>query len=244
MCTLALYFKVFADAPVLLLSNRDELSDRPWTPPALLSSIPRTYGPRDTQAGGTWLGVNEAGLVVTITNHLGTLAKGSSFCSRGYVVAEALRHETAREAKNLVALLSPACKAFTLLAVDKDEAFIVDNPGDRPQRVFELSPGLHAVTNSRFGEENDVKAKRLLRRMEELRGRGAIGPEEARWLLADHEEDAGQINALCVHPPEGSKFGTVSSALVEVTATGKTRRFLFAGGRPCEATFIDATPEF
>lgn len=210
----------------------------------MLSRIPHVWGPRDALAGGTWLGVNEAGLLVTITNHIGSLAKGSSFCSRGYVVAEALRHETAEEAKRLVELLSPECKSYTMLVADPEDAWVIDHPANTETTTFRLAPGLHAVTNSRFGDVGDAKAKRVRERMAALAARPALDEDDAKWLLGDHGLDPGQINELCVHPKEGSKFGTVSSALVDVGPGGEVKRFLFAGGPPCTTNLIDHTPEF
>lgn len=235
---------MFDGSPVLLMSNRDENNDRPWTGPALISRIPRVYGPRDTLAGGTWLGVNEAGLLVTITNHIGSLSKGSSFCSRGYVVAEALRHETADEARRLVELLSPECKSYTMLVADPQNAWVIDHPANAPGASYKLEPGLHAVTNSRFGVKGDVKAGRVRERMAVVAGKPFADADDAKRLLGDHGLAPGQINELCVHPGEGSRFATVSSALVDIGVRGEVRRFLFAGGPPCTANFIDCTPEF
>ncbi|MGH7927508.1 MAG: NRDE family protein, partial [Candidatus Binatia bacterium] len=68
MCTLALFFDVFDGYPLLVAANRDERYDRPAMPPGLIAANPRIMAGKDLRAGGTWLGVNEHGLLVGILN--------------------------------------------------------------------------------------------------------------------------------------------------------------------------------
>lgn len=72
MCVVFLAFRVDADFPVMLGANREEFRRRPSTTPvcrrnggirSLLAGA--DFGPDGTfPEVGTWLGVNEAGLVV------------------------------------------------------------------------------------------------------------------------------------------------------------------------------------
>ena len=68
MCTLALYFQCFDRYPLLVAANRDEHFDRPSAPPSLLNNRPKLIAGKDLSAGGTWLGVNEFGLMAGILN--------------------------------------------------------------------------------------------------------------------------------------------------------------------------------
>lgn len=234
MCTLAYFHRMFPDAPALLMANRDELNDRPWEGPTIISNDPVVFGPRDTQAGGTWLGLNEFGLLVTITNHYGTLSNGSSMCSRGTVVLEALRQTSAARARGVVEELCPCCKAFTLLIADNRDAFVVDHPGNGTvPAFFELAPGPHVVTNARFREEGDVKAARVRRFMEEFSAQGEPGFAQARLLMGDHLKEEGQLSPLCTHAKGDSKFATVSSSFVKLAPGGGANFFAFAPGPPC-----------
>src|SRR4051812_25845734 len=57
------------DAPLIVGANRDELLERPAVPMTVLQDAgPRILGGRDELAGGTWLAVNEAGVVAGLTN--------------------------------------------------------------------------------------------------------------------------------------------------------------------------------
>lgn len=235
MCTLHLFFQVFPAAPVLLAANRDEILDRPWEPPALLGTDPAILGPRDLAAGGTWLGVNEHGLVAALTNHEGTLSAGRppSLCSRGMVVLDALRERDAAAARRLAVRAAPACKSYTLLVADVRQAFVVDrSPGGT--RVYTLEAGCHVVTNVRFRSSVDPKAARSWARMAELaERRGVPTPAALFQFLADHERPSPKTTPLCIHPTAPSRFGTSSASIVEIGRDGRLGRFDFAPGPPC-----------
>lgn len=244
MCTLHLFFRVFPDAPVLLAANRDELLDRPWEGPALLSTDPPIFGPRDRLAGGTWLAVNASGVVASLANHYGTLSghRAPSPCSRGTVVLDALRATTAEEALAAAERSAPACKAYSLLLADPTRAFVLDR-SPRNTRVHALRPGCHVVTNERFASPFDAKASRSLRRMRALSAAAvAPPPGEIGSFLADHESSGPGVTPLCVHPAGGSRFGTSSASVVELGVDGVLRRFLFAPGPPCCTALVDVTP--
>src|SRR5207249_505079 len=68
MCLLAVYFRVAVDAPVIVGANREEFYARGGEAPRLMGQSCRVLAGRDPRAGGTWLGVNEHGVVVAVTN--------------------------------------------------------------------------------------------------------------------------------------------------------------------------------
>lgn len=240
MCTLHLFYRVYPSAPILFAANRDENLDRAWVGPGPLFDAPPVFGPRDASAGGTWLGVNASGVLVSLANHLGTLGNGQSLCSRGLVVAEALRRPSAAEAAEIAVKMAPRCKAFTLLVADPGQAFIVDCT-PRAAVAQRLDPGRHVITNARFGDEEDVKARRCLRRMAALGGAEPPSEEELLSFLADHEKDGPDVTALCVHPAEGDRFGTSSASVVQLGADRQVQRFLFCAGPPCSGSWSDRT---
>jgi uncharacterized protein with NRDE domain len=238
MCTLHLFFKVFPGYPVLFAANRDELLSREWDPPALISRSPWIFGPRDRLMGGTWTGVNGAGLLCSLANHHGTLGSGGSLCSRGNLVLAALGHESAGKAAGSSREYSPACKSYSLLLADPKEAFVLDNEGGR-EKVYPLEPGNYVITNRRFLDPGDAKAKRSLERMEALGGRGSPDFRAIGEFLADHGTEGEEELALCVHEPAKGVFGTTSSSMIALDDSGRVARYLFANGPPCTAPFVE-----
>jgi len=72
MCLLAIFFRVVEDAPLIVGANREELYARGGEAPQRLDGSCRAIGGRDPAAGGTWLGVNEHGVLIAVTNRLKT----------------------------------------------------------------------------------------------------------------------------------------------------------------------------
>ncbi|TML39468.1 MAG: NRDE family protein [Actinobacteria bacterium] len=64
MCLLVAISRDRDESPLIVAANRDELLDRPAVAMTVLQAHgPRILGGRDELAGGTWLAVNEAGVV-------------------------------------------------------------------------------------------------------------------------------------------------------------------------------------
>src|SRR5438552_3923058 len=71
MCLSGIALRQFEDWPVLVLANREEAYSRPSAGPQIFPrqvDRPAWMGGVDLTAGGTWLGVNELGLFVAVTN--------------------------------------------------------------------------------------------------------------------------------------------------------------------------------
>src|SRR5206468_7634998 len=99
VCTLAAFVRVFPTHPLVVAANRDEYLARPATAPLLLrDAAPRAFGGRDLTAGGTWLGVGEAGLVAGMLNRRGATAPDPACRSRGQLCLDLLGCATAADA--------------------------------------------------------------------------------------------------------------------------------------------------
>src|SRR5437870_4054608 len=99
MCTLAIYFQTFPDYPVVIAANRDEYLERPAVPPTNLCDHPRIVGGKDLRANGTWLGINEYGLVAGLLNRRnGEAENDPNLRSRGLLCLDVLKHRSAAEA--------------------------------------------------------------------------------------------------------------------------------------------------
>src|ERR1700691_1210480 len=106
MCTLAVAVGVSPSIRLVVAANRDEMLARPAVPPFLWPGAPRVISPRDEVALGTWLGLNEHGLFVGVTNRAGA-PPDRSLRSRGILVAESLRARSAAALHARLADLDP-----------------------------------------------------------------------------------------------------------------------------------------
>lgn len=222
MCTLAFAWQVYDDAPLVVGANRDEAVGRPSSPPAVRGSNPEVLMPRDEDAGGTWLGVNEHRVFVGVTNRNADI-EGER--SRGLLVTDALDSGSADDAIETVEreVADREYAGFNLVIADEHECVLLE--WDGVLRTHAFDPGTHVVVNAGFngGTEKSSVVRDALR--------GHDSPdawrEAARDALRDHETGA------CVHR---DGYGTRSSSLVTVHADGEVA-YEFADGPPCETDY-------
>ncbi|MGH7786051.1 MAG: NRDE family protein, partial [Candidatus Binatia bacterium] len=91
MCTLAAYVRMSPALPLLVAANRDEFLDRPTAEPGIIAVDPWVVAGQDLNAGGTWFGVNQHGLVVGLLNRRRTDGPDPSKRSRGLLCLEMLQ---------------------------------------------------------------------------------------------------------------------------------------------------------
>lgn len=241
MCTLIVLHRCFAEAPLVLAANRDEFLDRPSEKPALRQWGGRTVlAPRDLRAGGTWLGLSDAGVFAAVTNRP-CPSPDASLRSRGLVVLDALCEPSAAEAISALET-SPerAYNPFNFFVSDGDEAFAATYEGRL--RAARLDPGPHVIGNADPDDRSVPKIARLLARAERI---AAGGLDAALDALAEvcrsHEGDGarGPLDDTCIH---AGGYGTRSSTLVRLGPDASRDEFHHAEGPPCQTDYENLTP--
>ncbi len=269
MCLLVVVSRLDPGAPLVVGANRDERLDRPASAMTVLrASSPRVLGGRDQQGGGTWLAVNEDGVVAGLTNRPSPQGRDPDKRSRGELpLALAVHRDAASAVADFTARLRPAhYNPAWLLVGDRTSLFALDmtGSGDAVASVERLGPGVHVLENTALHAPS-VKAdhiRGLLGDIGALRGEALV--ERVRTVLVDHsvpdsedradtqtdavaEADGARSRpvetlAACVHTDE---YGTRSSTVVRVpTASGRRPQVLVADGHPCEFPFVDVTDLF
>ncbi|KZD06770.1 NRDE family protein [Oceanibaculum pacificum] len=245
MCTLVLLHRPGHAWPVLIGANRDEMAGRPWQPPARhWDDRPEITAGLDVLAGGSWLGMNDHGVVAAILNRVGTLGPAPGKRSRGELVLDALDHADAANAADALAFLDPAAyRPFNMILADSEGAFWVRSLGEGRIDVAIVPPGLHMLTAR---DLDDLESPRIARYRPLFEAAAPPDPEANDWaawqaLLADagHDETTGPRGAMTIRTDTG--FGTVSSSLIALPALSEERParplWLFAPGAPDAASF-------
>ena len=244
MCTLVIARRPGDDWPVLIAANRDEMVDRPWQPPGRhwLDRADVVAG-RDVLAGGSWLGLSDAGVVAAVLNRRGSLGPADGKRSRGELVLEALDHADARDAAVALAQLDGrAWRSFNLVVADNRDAWWLRGTGDAKVTAKAVPAGVSMLTSR---ELNDPASPRIRNFLERFRGAPAPDVAAGDWtawqsLLASrvHEVEDGPAEAMCVVTDTG--YGTTSSSLIALPSSerpGVRPVWLFAAGRPGEVPF-------
>ena len=244
------------DAPLIVAANRDELYRRPAVAMTTLRrASPRLLGGRDELAGGTWLAVNEHGVVAGLTNQPSPGGRDLTKRSRGELPLAFTACPTAEEAVYRVcATLDPsAYNSCWMLIGDRDALFSVGLAGGRRPEVERLPPGVHILENAplRASSAKVTQVTQLVARERAARSAQDGQPETAQTaadalaaVLRDHQaapqlalgENPARplaLTAACVH---GEEYGTRSALIVTVPAAGPPR-LAVADGPPCQAAF-------
>jgi uncharacterized protein with NRDE domain len=226
MCVAALAWQAHPDWPLVVAANRDEYHERPSAP--LAKWADGTLAGRDLRAGGTWLGVHEAGRLALVTNYRVEGYPKEGMASRGALVTDWLQRGEVPDGAGM--------NPFNLLVADRAGARVRSNwPAPSEQA---LEAGIHGLSNGAFARPWP-KARRLCEDM-------------AGWLAHDAgdfpalftalrneapfpEEEAGEgpepaYSGVFIRDPV---YGTRCSTIVAVDRTGRgtiiERRFDPAG---------------
>jgi uncharacterized protein with NRDE domain len=209
MCLVFISFQTRGSPSVMIGANREEQRRRPRTSPVCCRSGSRQcllagadFGPDGSFPHlGTWLGVNDAGLTVAVTNrHDGDLPFADQYRSRGLLAVDLLQYDDpARAARAARSQLERGGFGGTnFLVADSRSAFVVQAPGARRISVVSLEPGTHAITNNDVDDAADSRIRLVLT---DLR------PDDFRTSAAQLCRDRRILIT-------GDERGTVSSSLI------------------------------
>ncbi len=238
--------------PLLLGANRDELRSRPSRPPGRhWPDRPEVVAGLDVLAEGSWLGVNDHGLVACVLNRTGTLGPRPGRRSRGELVLEALDHVEASEAAGALADLCPdAYRPFNLLVADPKHCYWLRHGGDGEIRVHPVPEGLHMLTAA---ELDDASQPRIARFLPAFRAAAEPRPDPdggdwQGWIALLGQGAAGDAASSARYAAmnldgievRGEPYGTVAASLVAIPAYpgfDALPVFLHADGPPDRTPF-------
>lgn len=257
MCLLIAVFQSVPGAPLIIAANRDERYDRPAVPMTVLrDSDPRIVGGRDELAGGTWLAVNEHGVVAGLTNQPSADGRDPGKRTRGELPLAFTQHASAADAVDAVcATLDPAdYNPCWMLVGDRRALYSIGIAGGARPEVEQLGPGLHVLENAplRPGSAKVAFVRQLVAQARSQQPDD--GPQSTvaalEQVLRIHQpavpeertDDSGrvwppQISAPCVHT---ARYGTRSAMTVVVPLHG-VPALRVADGPPCQVPMTEVT---
>ncbi|MEM9586973.1 MAG: NRDE family protein, partial [Planctomycetota bacterium] len=164
MCLLAVQYRLVPESPILIAANREEYFDRPSLAPAIQSGKPRVLCGVDQKAGGTWLGVNQNGLFVGLTNRA-TASPMFGQRSRGLLGLDLLRCGSAAKAleKATAEFAKTRYEGLNLIIADAQEGYAIHS--DETQEIVALQEGLNIIGARNLNDPEDQRvqmARRLL----------------------------------------------------------------------------------
>ncbi len=235
MCTLAILYRVARNTPILLAANREEYFSRPTQYPKIQPGTPRVVCGIDRQAGGTWLGVNQFGLLVLVTNRPKVLAPLEPR-SRGLLCRDLLDRRNARDAVDCaVKELSGGAYAGANYLVPTTST----PPWSMPATASKWPnspPGLHTLTNGDLDDANDERHQ-YLRRMLTLHTLDSAVTflAVASRACSRKPNEEGRRGLVL----SGGDYGTVSSTLLALSRKIQHSTYQYSPGPPSETPYDD-----
>jgi len=258
MCTVLLLYRIHSEYPLIIAANRDEFLDRPASEPQILSKHPRSIGGLDLQEKGTWLGANEQGFVVGLTNQRTHRPPDRALQSRGHLVRELLRAPDVKEIRDWLPDIDPTqYNPFNLFFGDAESLVIAyARPNRKEILATELGPGIYGLSNDRIGSLEFPKAVRVQNRAHEvvvlpwnqlkdnlieILGDHDLPPIESLPEPPEHSiftrSQLQKLQAVCIH---GNDYGTCSATIIALSKEN-VAHYLFAPGPPCRTPFEEVT---
>lgn len=233
MCLLALFFRVVEDAPVILGANREEFYARGGEPPALHAGPRPIVAGIDPRAGGTWLGINDRGVIVAVTNRSKSHVPLEPR-SRGLLARDMLNCDSAAQAVELATreLDSNRYAGCNFLCADRERAVAI--MAGEWLRVRPLPPGLHGLTAH---DVNDERDRRLEHALWWLSNRGHDTSSHCTMALKELcAQSGGPDPPICLH---GVDRGTASSSIIVLRETLAQSQYWHAQGSPDRVPYAD-----
>lgn len=217
--------------------GRDERVTRlPGEPPSIVRrGDRRAIAPRDADAGGTWVGVNDMGLTLGLANlyppeGVGEGGRVPGLVTRGRIIDDLLVAATAREARALLETMDPRVFApFTLAVLEPSRPAELHRwDGARLETRTTEAPGL-LLTSSGAGRQVEER-----RHAEYARLAPGSPPraEDIEALHRSHVESLG-ADSFCMHRAEAE---TASLTRVDVGIGRIT--MAYAPGPPCRTASL------
>src|SRR5665213_3993081 len=154
MCLLVVAWHHTKRWPLVVGANRDEWQDRPATAITVLRDAePRILGGRDERAGGTWLAVNEHGVVCGLTNRPVADGPDPGRKSRGRLPLVAAEARTAEEGAEVLAAeaATGAYNPAWMLVGDRRSLYYLAVDPEGATRAERLGLGIHVLENAALG---------------------------------------------------------------------------------------------
>ncbi len=241
MCLIAIGFQLVKDCPLVVAANREEFFDRPATPPVINEATLDDGAKRrfvcglDQRASGTWLGVNDAGLLIAVTNrHYEPTPPDPR--SRGLLCMELLSMSDARQAADRAVseFQTGRYAGANFVCLDRNFGAVVH--GGKEIRYEELRAGLHLITNHDLNDENDDRLRyfRSLYANKDVQTAADFMATTAN--ICGQGPDVDNERTIVVRIADR---GTVSSSLIAVPDNPQQAIYRHAPGAPDKTPYED-----
>ncbi len=239
MCTVIILRRPNHDWPLILASNRDELKTRPWKAPGRhWPDRAEVTAGQDVLAKGTWLGINDWGVLAGVLNRPEPAGQKVNKRSRGELPLEALDHAEATVASEAICSINPSSyQPFNLIIADKARAFWLSSPGGNATVSSSPIPeGLSMITAFNLNDNDSPRIRYYKPLFEATTPPDVENGDWSTWksLMGDRKNNLCDSENASMTIISSNGLETVSSSLIALPGQNYDIKpqWLFSPGRP------------
>ncbi|MCA9104124.1 MAG: NRDE family protein [Pirellulaceae bacterium] len=238
MSLLAILYQLVPESPILAAYNLDDRPDFVYHPPTIQSGKPRILASLDRKSGGSWLGVNQHGLLVGATPRRKYMSLPATR-SRTKLCRELLRCSNARRSLDMAMteLETGQYEGVNFIIADFDNGWAVH--GGSEIEAQPLNEGLSVIGN---GDVDDPRDERVSMAQRLLTLQTLDSPVKflavASKVFARSPSPLGRPTMVRREP----HVATVSSTLVALGKKPRDAIYQYADGAPDETRYEDYSP--
>ena len=238
MSLLAILYHLVPESPILVAYNREDAFDGSYATPSIHSGKPRVLASVDPKTGGTFLGVNQNGMLIGVVERIKREVP-SALESRSDLARQLLKATSARRAVDMAMdkLSGGHYLGANFVIADADSGWCVQ-AGDEVD-CSELIDGLSIVGSS---DVNDFRDERISMANRLLTLQNLDSPIKflavASKVFARGPGIAGRPSMVV---REGNR-GTVNSTLIALGKKPRDAIYQYAAGAPDQSKYEDYSP--
>ena len=232
MCTSVILFRKEHHWPLIIGSNRDEnLFRKSYFPGRYwLNNHPQIIGGYDEENQGSWIAVNDYGLISIIHNR--QLKKDNEIKkkSRGEIVLEILNFDNITDSINYLQNLNQTIyNGFNIIVCDKSNCYWGKHISvDNKIKIEEVNEGISILTDINLNDTTDKKINYYLNKFSQA---PVPDPDNNDWLswelllATDKIEDQSCPKEAICFVDKKNNFGTRSSSLIAISNSISIKQF-------------------
>jgi uncharacterized protein with NRDE domain len=232
MCTSIILFRKEHHWPLIIGSNRDENLSRKSEFPARhwKKNRPQIIGGYDGENKGSWISVNDYGLVSIIHNRKLENDNEIKKKSRGNIILDTLNFENIADSIDYLQNLNQNFyNGFNIIICDKSNCFWGKHVSvNNKVKIEEVNEGLSILTDNNLNNTKDKKINYYLNKFSQA---PVPNPDDNDWLswellLATDKIDNQNYpeEAICFTDKKNN-FGTLSSTLIAISNISTIKQF-------------------
>jgi len=230
MCTLLILYRPLNKWPLIIAGNRDEMKSRPSLSPGKhWANEKNIIAGKDLTAGGSWLGINNRGLISTILNRPYSLGPKKEKFSRGGIIINILKNKDIKTALTYIKLLDITnWRPFNLFIANNKNAYWIKSTGKNKITINLISEGRHFLDSHDLNSKKSDRYNNNINKFNSLKDPDPDKSEWKEWIdflaSTSHPKNKPLAAMNISHSYNHNNYGTLSSSIIALPSDNALKK--------------------